>query len=73
MNNRTLIATEVIDFLEKTGLTAVELSKESGVSCPILSQLRSGKKRDVVSRHADALREAMRRLSANAEQTDAQG
>ena len=73
MKNRTPIAKEVIDFLETSGVTAVELSRESGVACPVLSQLRTGKRRDVVSRHADALREAMRRLSCRSQKEASHG
>ena len=73
MEKRTRIATEVVFFLENSGFTALELSKESGVCTPILSLLKTGKRKDVLSRHADALREAMQRLAPNLIGQNAQG
>lgn len=53
---------EVVRFLETSGFTARRLSQESRVPEPIISRLRTGERKDVHSRHADALREAMSRL-----------
>ena len=58
------IADELRDFLAHSGVKATVLARESGVSDAIISFVVTGRRRDMHSRHADALREAMRRLSA---------
>lgn len=55
---------ELIAFLETSGITAKRLSQEAHVSEPLISRLKNGERKDVHSRHADALREAMTRLTA---------
>ena len=58
------IAEEVQDFLDKAGVPAAELSRESGVHEVYISRLRTGKTRDIFSSRADALRAAMKRINA---------
>lgn len=55
---------ELIAFLETSGITAKRLSQEAHVPEPLISRLKNGGRKDVHSRHADALREAMARLSS---------
>ena len=68
----TPIAIELKEFLERSSLKAADLARESGVSNAVISHVVTGNHKDMLSRQADALREAMRRLSASAEPTDAQ-
>ncbi len=56
------IATEVRDFLRSSGLRAADLARESGVSNAIISHIVTGRRKDMRSEYADALREAMRRI-----------
>ena len=58
------IVHELISFLQTSGITAKRLSQESNVPEPLISRLKNGERKDVHSRHADALREAMARLTA---------
>lgn len=58
------IAGELIAFFEKTGMTGKRLAQEANVPEPMISRLKNGQRKDILSRHADALREAMARLTA---------
>lgn len=58
------ITEELRNFLAHSGVKATVLARESGVSDAIISFAVTGRRKDMLSRHADALREAMRRLSA---------
>lgn len=51
-------------FLRKHGMPASVLAELAGVSQPSLSRLLSGRRPDIMSRNADALREAMWRYEA---------
>lgn len=62
------IVDELISFFEKTGITGRRLAQEANVPEPMISRLKNGQRKDITSRHADALREAMARLSATSEQ-----
>lgn len=61
---KTRIAIEVSDFLEHSGFSAARLARESDVSPVRIHSLIKGKQKDILSRHADALREAMARLTS---------
>lgn len=60
------IVTELREFFQANGdVSCYILSRESGVSAPIIYRVISGKRKDMTSRNADALREAMRRITSN--------
>lgn len=59
-----LIADEIRDFLARTGMTQTTLSISAGVPCSTISNLVRGKRRGVHGVTQDALRDAMRRLTA---------
>ena len=61
---QTRIVSELIIFFESGNHSAARLSRESGVNTATISRLRTGAQRDVSSEFADALRAAMRRLTA---------
>ena len=67
------IVHELISFLQTSGITAKRLSQESNVPEPLISRLKNGERKDVHSRHADALREAMARLTATPTNTTESG
>lgn len=60
----TMILREVRAFLKKHRMTASALAELAGVSQPMLSRLLTGRRPDIMSRNADALREAMWRYDA---------
>ena len=68
---KTRIAIEVSDFLEHSGFSAARLARESDVSPVRIHALIKGKQKDILSSHADALREAMARLSATPPEKEA--
>lgn len=70
---KTRIAIEVSDFLERTGCSAAQLARESEVSPVRIHSLIKGKQKDILSSHADALREAMARLIATPTSTSGSG
>ena len=59
------IAKELRDFLAKYdgNVTMTDLARESGVMVVYISRLVSGKQEDILSTSADALRDAMRKIS----------
>ena len=61
---KTRIAIEVSGFLEHSGFSAARLARESDVSPVRIHSLIKGKQKDILSSHADALREAMARLTS---------
>ena len=61
---KTRIAIEVSDFLEHSCFSAARLARESDVSPVRIHSLIKGKQKDILSSHADALREAMARLTS---------
>ena len=65
-------------FLEESGTSAAALAKVSGVCAVHISRVKNGRRKDMGSARADALRAAMRRLDVEAaakalEDTDEQG
>ena len=69
--NTMPIAIELRHFLDNSGVKAADLARESGVSNAIISFIVTGRRKDMLSKQADALREAMRRLSAQSEASNA--
>lgn len=67
----TPIALEVRAFLARTGLPQARLAAEAGVNPVYVSRLVTGGTRDVWSRTADALRDAMKRLESSLAQARA--
>ena len=65
LNNEIKIRVELVEFLEKTGMTQAKLADLSGVNAVFISRLISGKQKDIASAKADALRDAMQRLSGS--------
>lgn len=61
---KTSIAIELKNFLAETNISQMELSRASGVKAAYINRLKNGVQKDVLSRYADALRDAMRRLTA---------
>ena len=59
---RTPIATEVVEFLKSHPVTAAQLAEAAGVNPVIISRLRTGKRADVLSANADAIRTAINEL-----------
>lgn len=59
---RTPIATEVVEFLNKHPVTGAQLAEAAGVNPVIISRLRTGKRADVLSANADAIRAAINEL-----------
>lgn len=59
---RTPIATEVVEFLKSHPVTGAQLAEAAGVNPVIISRLRTGKRADVLSANADAIRAAIRAL-----------
>jgi hypothetical protein len=68
---KTRIAIEVSDFLEHSGFSAARLARESDVSPVRIHSLIKGKQKDILSSHADALREAMARLTSTPPEKEA--
>lgn len=62
--NRPPIVNEVVAFLKANHLAAAKLAKEAGIVPVTLTRVIKGTRQDISSAKADALREAMRRLSA---------
>ena len=60
----TKILREVRVFLRKHRMPASLLAELAGVPQPTLSRLLTGRRPDIMSRNADALREAMWRYEA---------
>lgn len=60
---KPLIYHEIKDFLSKTGMPASRLARAAGISPVTITRLMSGERKDMVSASADALRDAMRRLT----------
>ena len=63
---RTSIATEVVEFLNSHPVTGAQLAGAAGVNPVIISRLRTGKRSDVLSANADAIRAAIRNFRATA-------
>lgn len=63
--NTSPIAQELVAFLSLTGISAQRLSEESGVHAADISRLKNGRFKDIRSAKADALREAMNKISAD--------
>ncbi len=63
--NRPPIVKEVVAFLRAHNMPAVRLANAAGVTPVTLCRVLSGARNDIASMKADALREAMKRLSAN--------
>ena len=63
---RTSIATEVVEFLNSHPVTGAQLAAAAGVNPVIISRLRTGKRSDVLSANADAIRAAIRNFRATA-------
>lgn len=61
---KTRIATELQDFLGKYKMSARRLALEAGVTPVTVTRILSGERKDMVSTKADALRDAMSRLTA---------
>lgn len=59
---RTPIATEVVEFLNNHPVTGAQLAEAAGVNPVIISRLRTGKRSDVLSANADAIRAAINAL-----------
>ena len=60
------IVTEVVDFLETYDVSGVQLATTAGVTPVVISRLRNGRRSDVLSANADALRLAMAALKQTA-------
>ena len=59
---KTPIATEVVEFLKSHPVTGAQLAEAAGVNPVIISRLRTGKRADVLSANADAIRTAINEL-----------
>ncbi len=57
------IISEIRLFLERYRLSARKLAIEAGVTPVIVTRVLSGERQDMLSSNADALRDAMTRLS----------
>ena len=57
-----ILQKEIRDWLEASGLTQADLSRDSSVPTSTISVLLSGKRKNVTWITADRLRESMRRL-----------
>lgn len=66
---KTSIATEVVEFLNSHPVTGAQLAEAAGVNPVIISRLRTGKRSDVLSANADAIRAAIRDFRAAAAST----
>ena len=64
------IVTEIVDFLETYDVSGVQLATTAGVTPVVISRLRNGRRSDVLSANADALRSAMTTLKATAKLRD---
>ena len=62
--NRPPIVNEVVAFLRDHNMSAAKLANEAGIIPVTLSRVLKGTRMDISSMKADALREAMRRLSS---------
>jgi transcriptional regulator with XRE-family HTH domain len=58
------LSKELHDFFARTGIKQAELAKKSGVAASMICFLLKGRRKDMRSASADALREAMRQLSS---------
>ena len=63
---RTPIATEVVEFLKNHSVTGAQLAEAAGVNPVLISRLRTGKRADVLSANADAIRAAINELRSSA-------
>ena len=63
---RTPIATEVVEFLKNNSVTGAQLAEAAGVNPVLISRLRTGKRADVLSANADAIRAAINELRSSA-------
>lgn len=63
------ITSEIRLFLEQHGFSARKLAIEAGVTPVIVTRVLSGERQDMLSANADALRDAMRRLSLSSPTT----
>ena len=63
---KTPIATEVVEFLKSHSVTGAQLAEAAGVNPVIISRLRTGKRADVLSANADAIRAAINELRDSA-------
>lgn len=61
---KALIAIELTEFLKNTGCSVRKLCLEAGVSPATVSHVLTGRRQDMHSTNADALRAAMHRLTA---------
>ena len=66
---KTPIATEVVEFLESHPVTGAQLAEAAGVNPVLISRLRTGKRADVLSANADAIRAAISELRSAATPT----
>ena len=64
------IATEVVEFLKSYPLTGAQLAEAAGVNPVLISRLRTGKRADVLSANADAIRSAINALRSSATPTE---
>lgn len=62
---KTQIIFELIEFIQSTGCSVRRLCREAGVSPATVSHVLTGRRQDMYSSKADALRAAMRRLAAS--------
>ena len=61
---KTQIVSELTEFIRSTGCSVRRLCLEAGVSPATVSHVLTGRRQDMHSSNADALRAAMRRLSS---------
>lgn len=66
---KTPIAIEVVEFLESHPVTGAQLAEAAGVNPVLISRLRTGKRADVLSANADAIRAAISELRSSATPT----
>lgn len=64
------IVSEVSVFIRSTGYSVRRLCLEAGVSQATVSHILTGRRKDMHSSNADALRAAMRRLSSPSTPTE---
>ena len=62
---KTKIRSEMEAFLRRHDVTVSELAEMSGLALPILTRVLAGTRRDMMSRSADAIRDAMTRYEAS--------
>jgi len=64
------LSSEIREFLDSTGTTQTALAREAGVPIPTVSYLYRGVRKNVLGNTQDALRDAMRRLRDDSEDTE---